>query len=222
MVRLDIISDPICPWCYIGKANLDQAIAQTGHNPFDIEWRVFQLNPDMPPEGQDRKSYLAGKFGGPERAQKIYDRIRDSAAEAGLDVDFERIGRTPNTMDAHRLIRWSRTTGKQSALVDQLFHRYFVQGQDISDPTVLADAASSIGMEREIVKRLLDGDADRKEMAEEDIAAREMGVSGVPTFIVGGRYVLQGAQPAETWAKVIQELVAAAEVEAELQSEGAS
>ena len=214
MVRLDIISDPICPWCYIGKANLDQAIAQTGHNPFDIEWRVFQLNPDMPPEGRDRRTYLESKFGGPERAQAIYGRIRDAAAESGLDVNFDRIERTPNTMDAHRLIRWSRTTGNQSALVDQLFRRYFVEGQDISDPAILTEAAESVGMEREVVERLLAGDADRQELADEDVTAREMGISGVPCFIVGGKYVLQGAQPPETWAKVIEELVAAAEAQA--------
>ena len=214
MVRLDIISDPICPWCYIGKANLDQAIAQTGHNPFDIEWRVFQLNPDMPPEGRDRRPYLERKFGGPERAQAIYGRIRDAAAESGLDVNFDRIERTPNTMDAHRLIRWSRTTGNQSALVDQLFRRYFVEGQDISDPAILTEAAESVGMEREVVERLLAGDADRQELADEDVTAREMGISGVPCFIVGGKYVLQGAQPPETWAKVIEELVAAAEAQA--------
>lgn len=221
MVRLDIISDPICPWCYIGKANLDRAIADSGHNPFEIEWRVFQLNPDMPPEGQDRKTYLAAKFGGPERAQQIYDRIRDAAAESGLDVDFQRIGRTPNTMDAHRLIRWAGTSGNQDALVEQLFRRYFVKGQDISDPAVLTDAAVSVGMEREIVERLLAGDADRQELADEDAAAREMGITGVPTFIVGGKYVLQGAQPAETWARVIEELVAAGQAQAAGEAEAA-
>ena len=121
MVKLDIISDPICPWCYIGKANLDRAIEETGLNPFDIEWRIFQLNPDMPREGADRKTYLETKFGGPERAQAIYGRIREAAAEAGLDVHFDKIQRTPNTMDAHRLIRWSQSTGNQGALVDQLF-----------------------------------------------------------------------------------------------------
>ncbi len=219
MVKLDIISDPICPWCYIGKANLDRAIQNSGLNPFDIEWRIFQLNPDMPPEGADRKEYLETKFGGPERAQAIYGRIRDAAAESGLDVHFDKIKRTPNTMDAHRLIRWSRSTGNQNALVDQLFHRYFENGEDISDRQILLDAAVSIGLERDVVDQLLDGDADRKELADEDVAAREMGVGGVPCFIVGGRYVLQGAQPAETWAKVIEELANAENAEAEANAE---
>ncbi|MEM6662806.1 MAG: DsbA family oxidoreductase [Pseudomonadota bacterium] len=211
MVRLDIISDPICPWCYIGKANLDKAIAETGHNPFDVEWRIFQLNPDMPPEGYDRKAYLEAKFGGPERAQEIYGRIKDAASGAGLDVNFDKIQRTPNTMDAHRLIRWARTTGNQNALVEQLFHRYFEDGADISDHGVLLDVAEAAGMEREVVDTLLTGDADREMLAEEDTSAREMGVSGVPCFIVGGRYVMQGAQPPETWVKLINELVSAAE-----------
>ena len=209
MVRLDIISDPICPWCYIGKANLDKAIAETGVNPFDIEWRIFQLNPEMPAEGMDRKTYLEAKFGGPERARDIYGRIEGAASDAGIEVQFDKIMRTPNTMDAHRLIRWARTTGQQTALVQHLFTRYFEQGQDISDPAVLTEAAVSIGMEPEIVERLLSGDADRDLLAEEDKAAREMGVIGVPTFIVGGKYVLQGAQPPETWANVIRELMAA-------------
>jgi predicted DsbA family dithiol-disulfide isomerase len=211
MVQLDIISDPICPWCYIGKAQLDRALAETGTNPFDIGWRIFQLNPDMPPEGMDRKRYLEAKFGGPDRAREIYARVEAAAADAGVEVHFDRIPRTPNTMDAHRVIRWSRTTGNQSALVDLLFRRYFAEGADISDREVLVDAAEGVGMDRAVIARLLDGDADLDLLREEEAAARRMGVDGVPCFIVGGRYVLQGAQPAETWSKVIQELAAVQE-----------
>jgi predicted DsbA family dithiol-disulfide isomerase len=209
MTRLDIISDPICPWCYIGKANLDRAIAETGENPFDIDWRIFQLNPDMPPEGMDRRNYLEAKFGGPEQARQIYARVEAAATEAGIEMHLDRIPRTPNTMDAHRLIRWARTTGHQSRLVDRLFADYFAHGRDISDHAVLLDTAASAGMEREVVARLLSGDADRDQLREEEQAARRMGVNGVPCFILGGRYVLQGAQPPETWAGVIRELAAA-------------
>ena len=209
MIQLDVISDPICPWCYIGKAQLDRAIAVTAANPFDISWRIFQLNPDMAPEGMDRKRYLEAKFGGPERARAVYERVEAAAAEAGLEVRFDRIRRTPNTMDAHRLIRWSKTTGNQSALVDLLFRRYFAEGADISDREVLIDAAEQVGMGRAVVARLLDGDADLDLLREEEAAARRMGVNGVPCFIVGGRYVLEGAQPAATWAQVIRELTAA-------------
>jgi predicted DsbA family dithiol-disulfide isomerase len=211
MVHLDIISDPICPWCYIGKAQLDRAIAETGASPFDISWRIFQLNPDIPPEGVDRKTYLDEKFGGADRAREVYTRVEAAAKAAGIEVHFDRIPKTPNTMDAHRLIRWSRTTGNQSALVDLLFRRYFAEGADISDREVLLDAAERVGMERAVVARLLDSDADLDLLREEEAAARRMGVNGVPCFIVGGRYVLQGAQPAETWAKAIRELTAAAQ-----------
>lgn len=209
MVRLDIISDPICPWCYIGKANLDRAIAETGKNPFQIDWRIFQLNPDMPPEGIERQRYLKAKFGGPERAREVYDRIEAAAVEAGIEMHFDRIPKTPNTMDAHRLIRWSRTTGNQSALVERLFRLYFAEGGDISDHGVLLDAAEAVGMEREVVARLLSGDADLDLLREEEDAARQMGVNGVPCFIVAGRYVLQGAQPPQVWMDVIRELVSA-------------
>ena len=209
MVQLDIISDPICPWCYIGKAQLDRAIAETGTNPFDISWRIFQLNPDMPPEGMDRKRYLEAKFGGPDRAREVYGRVEAAASDAGVEVHFDRIPKTPNTMDAHRLIRWSRTTGNQSALVDRLFRLYFVEGADISDHEVLLETGGRVGLDRAVVARLLEGDADLDLLREEEAAARRMGVNGVPCFIVGGRYVLQGAQPADTWTRVIRELEAA-------------
>ncbi len=206
MITLDIISDPICPWCYIGKARLDQAIAEAGIDPFDISWRIFQLNPTMPPGGMDRKEYLETKFGGPGGAEQVYSRIRQTAASSGLDLDFDGIKRTPNTFDAHRLIRWAKATGNQTAVMQQLFHRYFEKGEDTSDHEVLPDVAVSAGMERPVVARLLASDADRDTPAEEEAAARGMAVSGVPCFVVGGRYVLQGAQDVETRKKVIAEI----------------
>ena len=206
MVTLDIISDPICPWCYIGKARLDQAIAETGIDPFEVSWRIFQLNPTMPPEGMDRQEYLETKFGGPEGAERVYSHVRRTAAETGLDLKFDAIKRTPNTFDAHRLIRWAGTTGNQSAVVQQLFHRYFEQGEDISDHQVLLDVAVAAGMERAVVAKLLAGDADREVLTEEEQAARRMGVGGVPCFVIDGRYVLHGAQDVATWKKVIAEL----------------
>lgn len=205
MVTLDIISDPICPWCYIGKSNLDTALQRAGFQPFDIFWRPFQLNPDMPAEGMDRRAYLEGKFG-KERAQSFYKQIEDAATDAGLDVRFDLIERTPNTFDAHRLIRWSRTTGQQSILVHQLFVRYFCRGEDISDRDLLLDAAASIGMDRELVSGLFERDSDRELLENEETAAREIGVNGVPTFIVANKHVVTGAQPAELWDKVLEEL----------------
>jgi predicted DsbA family dithiol-disulfide isomerase len=209
MVTLDIISDPICPWCYIGKARLDQAIAETGHDPFDVSWRIFQLNPTMPPEGMDRQAYLEAKFGGKEGAERVYSHVRRTAAETGLDIKFDAIRRTPNTFDAHRLIRWAGNTGNQPAVVQHLFRRYFEQGEDISDHEILLDVAEAAGMERAAVAELLAGDADRETLAEEEQAARRMGVGGVPCFVIDGRYVLQGAQDVETWKKVIAEFAEA-------------
>ncbi len=209
MVTLDIISDPICPWCYIGKARLDQAIAETGLDPFDVSWRIFQLNPTMPPEGMDRQDYLQAKFGGKEGAERVYSQVRRSAAETGLELKFDAIKRTPNTFDAHRLIRWAATGGHQPEVVQQLFQRYFENGEDISDHAILLDVAEAAGMKRAVVAELLAGDADRETLSEEEQAARRMGVGGVPCFIVGGRYVLQGAQDVETWKKVIAEVAGA-------------
>ena len=215
MVTLDIISDPICPWCYIGKARLDQAIAETGIDPFEVSWRIFQLNPTMPPEGMDRQAYLEAKFGGPEGAERVYSQVRRTAAETGLDLKFDAIKRTPNTFDAHRLIRWAGNTGHQPEVVQQLFKRYFEQGEDISDHQVLLDAAEAAGMERAVVAELLAGDADRETLTEEEEAARRMGVGGVPCFIIDGRYVLNGAQDVETWKGVIAKLAEAPAGEAE-------
>jgi len=209
MVTLDIISDPICPWCYIGKARLDQAIAETGIDPFDVSWRIFQLNPTMPPEGMDRQEYLQAKFGGPEGAERVYSHVRRTAAETGLDLKFDAIKRTPNTFDAHRLIRWAGNTGHQPAVVQHLFRRYFEQGEDISDHAILLDVAEAAGMERAAVAELLAGDADRETLSAEEQAARRMGVGGVPCFIVDGRYVLNGAQDVATWKKVIAEFAEA-------------
>jgi len=215
MIPLDVISDPICPWCLIGKARLDAAIAAHGSNPFDIHWRPFQLNPTMPPGGMERQAYLNWKFGGAEAAARIYGAIEAMAAESGVEVDFSAIKRTPNTIDAHRLIRWARPNGLQSALKQELLERYFQRGEDIGDHAILADAAEAVGMERDVVERLLEGETDRAEVIAEDQEARAMGVGGVPTFILAGRYVLTGAQETDVWLRVMKELeaqVQAAEV----------
>ena len=207
MLRMDIVSDPICPWCYIGKARLDRALEAAGHNPFDIHWRAFQLNPDMPPQGMDRQQYLDAKFGA-EGARAFYARIEETARASGLDVAFDRIARTPNTLDAHRLIRWSRSEGKQNAVVMDLFRRYFEAGEDISDPDVLAQAGRAAGLDPAVTRRLLSSDNDRDAIRAEDAGFREMGVSGVPCFIIGGKYVVNGAQETALWRRVIDDIAA--------------
>ena len=211
MVKLDIMSDPICPWCYIGKANLDRALEQVPDHPFTIEWHPFQLNPDMPATGMDRRAYLEGKFGGKEGAVKAYLPVAERAAAAGLDIDLEAITRTPNTLDAHRLIHWAGIEDRQTAVVSSLFKAYFTEGRDISDHEVLGDIADSCRLDASVILRLLASDADIEEIRNRDTAARDMGISAVPTFIVAGQHAVPGAQPAELWLKVIEEMTTKAD-----------
>ncbi|PRX37777.1 Predicted dithiol-disulfide isomerase, DsbA family [Meinhardsimonia xiamenensis] len=206
MVRLDIFSDPICPWCYIGKAHLDRALEARPDHPFEVVWHPFMLNPDMPPEGMDRREYLEAKFGGPEGAAEVYGRIREAARAAGLDIDFDAIRRTPSTLDAQRLIHWAGIEGRQTPVVAGLFRAYFNEGRDISDHEVLADVADSAGLDAAMILRLLASDADVEEIRARDAWAREHGVRAVPTFVVGGRHAVPGAQPPELWLKVIDEI----------------
>lgn len=206
MVKLDILSDPICPWCYIGKAHLDRALEAAGDHPFVIEWHPFQLNPDMPAEGMARRTYLETKFGGKQGAVQAYLPVQQHADKAGLKIDLEGIKRTPNTLDAHRLIHWAGLEGKQTPMVAALFRAYFVEGGDIGDRDILADLADSVGLDASVIHRLLESDCDIQEIRDRDAAGREMGVTSVPTFIVGGKHAVPGAQPPELWAKVIAEL----------------
>ena len=207
MVKLDIISDPICPWCYIGKTNLDRALEKIGDHPFEIEWHPFQLNPEMPAGGMDRTEYLEHKFGGRDGALKAYAPVVEAAEAAGLTIDFAAIQRTPNTLDAHRLIHWAGLEQRQTPVVSALFRAYFQEGRDIGDVDVLADIADSAGMDAAVVRQLLQGDADRDDIRGRDAWAREHGVTGVPTFVVGQRHAVPGAQPPELWVQVITELM---------------
>jgi len=206
MVKLDIVSDPICPWCYIGKTLLDQALAERPTHPFSINWHPFQLNPDMPREGMDRREYLEAKFGGQEGAVQAYLPVVEKAKEAGLDINFEGIARTPNTLDAHRMIHWAGIEDRQMAMAVALFKAYFEDGRDIGDRDVLADLADGLEMDAAVVRRLLDSDADEETILERDKQFREMGITSVPTFIVNGEHAVPGAQPPELWIKVIDEI----------------
>ena len=209
MIKLDILSDPICPWCYIGKRNLDRALEARPDHPFEIEWHPFQLNPDMPPEGMDRQAYLDAKFGGRAQATEVYDRIGDAARAVGLDLDLGGIARTPNTIDAHRLIHWAGLEGRQTAVVTRLFKAYFEDLLDIGDRRVLGDIAEGVGLDRAMIERLFEGDGDLEDIRARDAHARARGVTGVPTFLVANQHVVPGAQPTELWLKVMDELLAA-------------
>ncbi|PIE12744.1 MAG: polyketide biosynthesis protein [Rhodobacterales bacterium] len=208
MVRLDILSDPICPWCYIGKTQLDRALEQRPDHPFSVEWHPFQLNPDMPAEGMDRRTYLESKFGGKDGALQAYTPIMEHAKALGLNIEFNQITRTPNTLNAHRVIHWAGIEGRQTAMVSSLFKAYFNEGRDIGDHEVLADLADSVGLDATLVQRLLKTDEDVDFIRKRDSNAREKGVTSVPTFIVDSRHAVPGAQPAELWMKVIDEVTA--------------
>ena len=205
-IKLDIMSDPICPWCYIGKAHLDRALQDHPNHPFAIEWHPFQLNTEMPREGMDRRAYLEGKFGGKEGAVRAYAPVVEHAEKAGLNINFEAMQRTPNTLDAHRLIHWAGIEGRQTAAVSALFKAYFVEARDIGDAEVLADIADSIEMDAAVVTRLLKSDVDAQDIRDRDAHSRKMGVNSVPTFIIANDHAVPGAQPPELWAQVIADL----------------
>ncbi|MBP9182576.1 MAG: DsbA family oxidoreductase [Fuscovulum sp.] len=209
-VRLDIFSDPVCPWCYVGKANLDRALADQPDPPFTILWHPFQLNPDMPAGGVDKRRYLEEKFGGKGRVDAVHDRLREVAREAGLPLNPDIPQRIPNTLDAHRLIHWAGIEGRQSQVVSALFQAYWAEGRDIGAPQVLADIAAACGMDRAATLRLLQSDADASDLIARDRDARAKGVTAVPTFLIAQHYVVSGAQPADLWAKVIADLRGAA------------
>jgi predicted DsbA family dithiol-disulfide isomerase len=176
--------------------------------PFEIGWRPFQLNPDMPREGADRKSYLEAKFGGPARAKEIYARVSSEGAKEGIAFNFDGIKRTPNTLAAHSVLRWALTAGVQTEVTERLFNFYFIEGRDIGDHQVLADAAAAEGMDGALVKQLLDEGRDADMVQSEDMMARELGITGVPFFIFERKYGVSGAQPAEALLQVIDKVAA--------------
>jgi predicted DsbA family dithiol-disulfide isomerase len=210
-IKLDIMSDPICPWCFIGKAHLDKALSAHPNHPFSIEWHPFQLNPDMPANGMGRREYLEGKFGGKEAAVRAYAPVVESAKTAGIAIDFEGMKRTPNTINAHRLIHWAGIEGRQTAAVSALFKAYFTDARDIGDADVLIYIAQSVEMDANVVKRLLDSDEDLKLIQDRDKHSRKMGINSVPTFIIANQHAVPGAQPPELWAQVIADLAAQAD-----------
>ncbi|MFV2092215.1 MAG: DsbA family oxidoreductase [Hyphomicrobiales bacterium] len=202
-VRLDIVSDVMCPWCYIGKRRLEAAMALVPELKFDIRWRPFQLDPTIPADGMDRQEYLTRKFGR-TRAKEFYENIRQAGASEGIEFDFAAIEKSPNTVDAHRLIRWAAGAGCQDACVEMLFERYFIRGQDIGDKSVLVSVAGDCGMDADLVGELLDGTKDVDLVSREFALAQAMGIQGVPGFIFENNYLVSGAQAPESLADAAQ------------------
>lgn len=200
---IDVFSDPICPWCYIGKRRLEAALAQSerlGH--ITVRWRTFQLNPGMPPEGLDRDEYLALKFGGAERAEQIYDAIGKAGESVGIPFAFDKIKRTPNTIQAHRLIRLAARGGKDGDVSEALFRGYFIDGRDLSDDETLLEIGEECGLDAGTVRNYLAGEEDKQEVRAEHDFAVSLNITGVPCFIVESRYVVVGAQEPEAFTPV--------------------
>jgi predicted DsbA family dithiol-disulfide isomerase len=196
-VHIDIVSDVICPWCFIGKRRLERALQMRPELGVSISWRAYQLNPDMPPEGVPRQEYLAVKFGGVAQARRLYTVIEQAGAQEGIDFAFDRIQRTPNTVDAHRLIRFATMEGNAAPMVEALFRAYFTQGRDIGAKEELIAIAGESGFDEEDAALWLAGERGRDAVLAEDRAARRAGIEGVPCFIVDGGYALSGAQEPE-------------------------
>lgn len=208
-VNIDVVSDVVCPWCYLGKARLDQAVASlAGEVHVTVNWRPYQLNPDLPPEGVDHKAHLAAKLGGQAAVERAHDMLTRLGQEDGVAFDFDAVTISPNTLDAHRLIRWAltegaETQGKATAL---LFKANFEEGRNISDHAVLLDIAEAAGLDRTVITALLASDADKDAVREEIETARGMGVTGVPCFIIDGKYAVMGAQSVDVLTDALRDI----------------
>lgn len=205
---IDVVSDVVCPWCYLGKRRLEQAIRLRPDRPVAVRWHPFQLDATIPPEGIDRKLYMERKFGTGGRLAEIHQRLTALGAEAGIRFDFEAIRRSPNTRDAHRLLRLAATEGVQGSVAEALFAAFFERGLDIGDRSVLVDIAGICGLDARVVGEMLSGDDLVSDVEAEIRMAQEMGVQGVPFFIIAGRYAISGAEAAETLASAMDQAAA--------------
>jgi len=218
VVQVEIYSDVVCPWCFVGRRRFERAVDMLdGRHEVEVTWKPFQLNPWIPAEGMDRAEYRKAKFGSAERSTGMDGRLQAVGREEGIELAFDKITRTPNTFDAHRLIWLARQRGRQIELVDALFRAYFQEGQDIGDHAVLTALAAEAGLDAEQVRTFLASQEAVYEVDEEESVGRSLGIDGVPFFLFAGKYGVSGAQPAEVMANVIQQVVdLEAESEAEL------
>jgi predicted DsbA family dithiol-disulfide isomerase len=200
-MKIEVFSDPVCPWCFIGKKRLEAAMALRPNNPVSLRWRAFQLNPDMAESGMDRRTYLNAKFGGEDRANEVYRRITEVGHSVGIDFRFDQIRTTPNTIQAHRLIGFAQRPEHAcgDAVIQGMFEAYFLQGRNIGETAVLQDIAVAAGIDSTTAAAYLANDEDREDIVSEDIFARRLGINGVPCFIIDGKFTLSGAQEPESF-----------------------
>ena len=209
-IRIDVVSDIVCPWCFIGKRRLEKALALASDVPVEVHYRPYYLNEWIPAQGMSRDEYLTTKFGSPERYKGIAQRVQAAAAAEGLVYAVDSISRQPNTRNAHRLIRWAEGIGKAPDMKQRLMDLYFTEGADLSNEAVLVQAAADVGLDPEDVRAALDSDKDIAEIEQEVNAAKEAGIQGVPCFILDGKYAISGAQEPEALAQAIQQVSAQA------------
>jgi predicted DsbA family dithiol-disulfide isomerase len=207
MIVIDIVSDVICPWCFLGKRRLDKAIAMVPEAQVHVRWRPFFLDPTIPAEGMDRRQYMLNKFG-EERLKTIHDPLIKAGAEDGVPYQFERITRTPNTLNAHRVIRWAAEAGKQTDVVEALFLAYWRDGRDIGNVDELVEIAAATGLKKSRVAADLASDKDRLEVFSEVQQAQSMGIQGVPTFVFAQKFGVSGAQSATLLADGLRRAMA--------------
>jgi len=212
-MRIEYVFDTVCPWCYVGKRRLQRALAERTDSRATILWRPFLLNPDLPPEGVDRRAHLDRKFGGPARAQRVHAAVAAAGEAEGISFAFDRIGRTPNTLDSHRLIRYAGGIGREAEAVEAVYIAYFCQGLDIGDIGVLAEIGSRIGLDRKSTFDYLASEADKAAVLADNARAHRLGVNGVPCLILDGQYALAGAQEPDILLRLI-DIVREAEAEA--------
>ena len=207
---IEVVHDLVCPWCYLGFRRLQRTLARRPDLLFDLVWRSFLLNPDMPRAGMARADYVLRKFGGEDRARRLYASITEIGRAEQVEFRFERIRRTPSSVDAHRLVRWATRRGRGTETVEALFAAHFSDGRDIGDHGVLAAVAGSCGLDSVAVRPYLRGDDDADAVHADNLRAHRLGINGVPCFIVSGRHAIAGAQEPE----VIERLLDVAAVEA--------
>ena len=202
-VRIDVVSDVVCPWCFIGKRRLEQAVAMTPGIPVEVHYWPYFLNDWIPLEGMSREQYLTAKFGSPEAYKDIAQRVMAAAAGEGVVYASDRINRQPNTRDPHRLIHWAEAIGKAPEMKQRLMDLYFTEGADLSNTDVLVQAAADVGLDPAQVRADLASDKDVAEVEQEAQMAKNVGIQSVPVFIFGGKFAVTGAQAPEYLAEAI-------------------
>ena len=208
-LTVEVVHDLVCPWCYLGMRRLLRTLRRRPDLQFDLAWRPFLLNPDMPADGMARADYVSRKFGGEDRARRLYASITEIGLAEGVQFRFERIRRTPSSVDAHRLVRFAARFGRASETVEALFAAHFTDGRDFGDTRVLTAVAASCGLDGEAARQFLMGEEEAEAVHAENLRAHRLGINGVPCFVVAGRHAIAGAQEPE----VIERLLDVAAVE---------